>query len=80
MPASSMVGYYMVFVTYCWLVLRTVLMVDSITFGQEMVNILVSGKEWKEFMVGAKSPRSVLEVEKGEDPEEDPKKVPEKEE
>ncbi|GJV47893.1 hypothetical protein Tco_1438105 [Tanacetum coccineum] len=30
----------------CWLVLRTVLMVDSITFGQEMVNILLSGKEY----------------------------------
>ncbi|GJZ35873.1 DEAD-box ATP-dependent RNA helicase 42 [Tanacetum coccineum] len=29
-----------------WLVLRTVLMVDSITFGQEMVNVLVSGKEY----------------------------------
>ncbi|GKE10663.1 hypothetical protein Tco_1414214 [Tanacetum coccineum] len=28
------------------LILRTVLMVDSITFGQEMVNILVSGKEY----------------------------------
>ncbi|GJU03797.1 hypothetical protein Tco_1114135 [Tanacetum coccineum] len=28
------------------LVLRTVLMVDSITFGQDMVNILVSGKEY----------------------------------
>ncbi|GJW21691.1 hypothetical protein Tco_0032313 [Tanacetum coccineum] len=27
-------------------ILRTVLMVDSITFGQEMVNILVSGKEY----------------------------------
>ncbi|GJZ37596.1 hypothetical protein Tco_0583787 [Tanacetum coccineum] len=27
-------------------ILRTVLMVDSITFGQEMVNILLSGKEY----------------------------------
>ncbi|GJX67411.1 hypothetical protein Tco_0303138 [Tanacetum coccineum] len=31
---------------YCWLVIRTVLMVDSNTFGQEMVNILVSGEEY----------------------------------
>ncbi|GJT36697.1 retrovirus-related pol polyprotein from transposon TNT 1-94 [Tanacetum coccineum] len=31
---------------YCWLVLRTILMVDSITFGQEMVNILVSGEAY----------------------------------
>ncbi|GJT18389.1 hypothetical protein Tco_0877095 [Tanacetum coccineum] len=28
-----------------WLVIRTVLMVDSITFGHEMVNILVSEEE-----------------------------------
>ncbi|GJW72155.1 hypothetical protein Tco_0129072 [Tanacetum coccineum] len=34
--------YYHVFFNTGWLVLRTVLMVDSITFGQEMVNILVS--------------------------------------
>nr|GEV84359.1 copia protein [Tanacetum cinerariifolium] len=31
---------------YCWLVIRTVLMVDSITFGHKMVNILVSGEEY----------------------------------
>ncbi|GJR04970.1 retrovirus-related pol polyprotein from transposon TNT 1-94 [Tanacetum coccineum] len=31
---------------YCWLVLHTVLMVDSIPFGQEMVNILVSGEAY----------------------------------
>ncbi|GJZ21446.1 RNA-directed DNA polymerase, eukaryota, reverse transcriptase zinc-binding domain protein [Tanacetum coccineum] len=31
---------------YCWLVLRTVLMVDSNTFGQEIVNIFVSGEAY----------------------------------
>ncbi|GKB83801.1 hypothetical protein Tco_0950696, partial [Tanacetum coccineum] len=31
---------------YCWLVIRTVLMVDSIPFGRKMVNILVSGEEY----------------------------------
>ncbi|GJU04700.1 hypothetical protein Tco_1121130 [Tanacetum coccineum] len=39
---SSLLG----FVTTVGLVLVTVLMVDSITFGHEMVNILVSGEEY----------------------------------
>ncbi|GJT53751.1 retrovirus-related pol polyprotein from transposon TNT 1-94 [Tanacetum coccineum] len=46
----------------CWLVLHTVLMVDYNTFGQEMVNILVSGEAYNKVFNHLDMLHALLEV------------------